>query len=102
MLGNVELSDSDKEVLSRADYAQITRELLSEETRNGVWGWVDDDLAFVSPWGFDPAEIAVPTQVCYGTQDVLVPARHGEWFADTVPGAVVRLNELGQPGRSGR
>jgi hypothetical protein len=34
----------------------------------------------------------------YGTRDVLVPPGHGEWIARTVPGATVRLNELGHMG----
>jgi pimeloyl-ACP methyl ester carboxylesterase len=40
----------------------------------------------------------VPTLVCYGNADVLVPPAHGEWIARTVPNAVVRLNELGHLG----
>ena len=98
ILDNFDLPEADKKVLAREEYARIVRESVAEETRNGVWGWVDDDLAFVSPWGFDPAGIAVPTQVWYGTRDVLVPPHHGEWIARTVPGAVVRLNELGHMG----
>ena len=57
--------------------------------------------AFVSSWEFDPAAIAVPTLVWYGTQDVLTPPGHGEWIARTVPGAVVRLATWGT-WRSGR
>jgi pimeloyl-ACP methyl ester carboxylesterase len=98
ILDNFDLPEADKKVLAREDYARVIRESVAEETRNGVWGWVDDDLAFVSPWGFDPAGIAVPAQVWYGTQDVLVPPHHGEWIARTVPGAVVRLNETGHMG----
>lgn len=98
MFGNFELPESDKKVLGREDLAEAVRQAVIEQTRNGVWGWVDDDLAFLSPWGFDPAAIAVPTQVWYGTRDVLVPPHHGEWIARTVPGAVVRLNELGHLG----
>jgi len=98
ILDNFGLPESDKQVLGRQDVAEMMREAIIEQSRNGVWGWVDDDLAFVSPWGFDPATIAVPVQVWYGTQDVLVPPRHGEWIASTVPGAVVRLNELGHWG----
>ncbi len=67
-------------------------------TRQGVWGWVDDSLAQIWPWGFDPATISVLTQIWYGTQDVLSPPGHSEWLARTVPRAIVRRTGLGHFG----
>jgi len=58
-----------------------------------VWGWVDDDLAFVRPWGFDVSEIAVAVEVRYGSMDVLVPAAHGAWLGRNIPGAIVVVEE---------
>jgi pimeloyl-ACP methyl ester carboxylesterase len=98
VFGDFDLPESDKAVFAREDFAQLIRDTVLEQTRNGVGGWVDDDIAFTVPWGFDPATITVPTQVWYGTADVNVPRAHGEWIARTVPGAVVRLNELGHQG----
>ena len=97
-LSGFELSEADRKVLARQDLAQLLRDVAVEQTINGVGGWVDDDLAFVAPWGFDPADIKVAVQISYGTSDVLVPPQHGEWLAATVPGAEVRLNELGHLG----
>ena len=83
----VKLSEADRAELARTERHDVMRQSVSEALRKGVWGWVDDDLCFARPWGFDVAEIRVPTQVVYGTSDVLVPRRHGEWLASHVPGA---------------
>ncbi len=64
-----------------------------------MFGWADDMLAILQPWGFDVSEIGVPTRVIYGPTDVLVPVQHGEWLAANVPGAeVVVEEELGHMG----
>src|SRR6476646_9672015 len=52
---------------------QAIRQMLTEAFRNGVWGYVDDALCLIQPWGFDVTEIRVPTRVVYGLTDVLVP-----------------------------
>jgi pimeloyl-ACP methyl ester carboxylesterase len=53
----------------------------------GVDGWIADDLAFHSPWGFDPASIAIPFKVWHSDDDAFVPFAHGRWLADAIPGA---------------
>jgi pimeloyl-ACP methyl ester carboxylesterase len=87
------LSDSDRAELARKERHDIIRQSTSEAFRNGVWGWVDDDLCFLEPWGFDLAEIRVPTRVIYGLTDVLVPRQHGEWLARNVPDAEVVVEQ---------
>ena len=79
-----DLPEADREQLARPGIAEVIRESTDDLLR-GPWGWADDYLAFLRPWGFDVAEITVPGEVRYGTQDVLVPAAHGAWLADHVP-----------------
>ena len=88
-----DLSDADRAELARKERHDIVRQWTSEAFRNGVWGWVDDDLCLLKPWGFDVAEIHVPTRVIYGLTDVLVPRSHGEWLARNVPNAEVVVEE---------
>jgi pimeloyl-ACP methyl ester carboxylesterase len=46
-----QLAPVDRAALARPELADVIREAFGEAFRNGVWGWVDDDLAFVSGWG---------------------------------------------------
>jgi pimeloyl-ACP methyl ester carboxylesterase len=89
LLGAFELSEADQAVLGDQIVQERMRKSFREALASGVWGWVDDDLAFVKPWGFEVEEIRVPVQVRYGAGDVLVPAGHGEWLARHVPNANV-------------
>jgi len=58
-----------------------------------IWAWYDDDLAFTRHWGFELADIRVPTFFWQGTEDLMVPQSHMPWQADRVPGAVMHLRE---------
>ena len=76
----------------------------------GPWGWfgsvvgpalaagpaalIDDDLAYVSDWGFEPGAVSAPTLAVHGGADRIVPASHGQWLAGAVPDADLWL----QPG----
>jgi pimeloyl-ACP methyl ester carboxylesterase len=88
-----ELPESDRAELARPERHDVIRQSVSESIGKGVFGWVDDDLAFVRPWGFDVSEIRIPTRVIYGTTDVLVPRNHGDWLARNVPGAEVVIED---------
>jgi pimeloyl-ACP methyl ester carboxylesterase len=53
----------------------------------GAEGWIDDDLAFVKPFGFEIEAIMAPTLIVHGQRDLFVPIAHGEWLSRAVPGA---------------
>jgi pimeloyl-ACP methyl ester carboxylesterase len=84
------LPDVDRAVLT-GEYAADIAANYAEALRPGVNGWVDDGLAFVRPWGFSVADIAVPTFLWHGTEDLFVPFAHGEWLAANVPGVTSHL-----------
>ena len=57
----------------------------------GPGGLIDDDLAYVAPWGADPARITAPTLLLHGGRDRVVPSSHGEWLARRCPSAELWL-----------
>ncbi|HEY7145693.1 MAG TPA: alpha/beta hydrolase [Streptosporangiaceae bacterium] len=75
------------------DYAEYLAASLRASVRNGIAGWRDDDLAFVSGWGFTPEELGgqVPVAIWQGDQDRMVPFTHGQWLAAHIPGARAHL-----------
>ena len=53
--------------------------------RGGPGPLIDDDLAYVTPWGFDPAVIRSPVLLLHGTADRVIPSAHSEWLARRIP-----------------
>jgi len=92
------LAEGMESLLSPADLAALPGEIgedLAAQLRHGtqpsIDGWLDDDLAFLTDWGFSLDDIAVPTTLWQGSEDLMVPFSHGRWLADHVPGAVPHL-----------
>lgn len=86
LIGRADTAALDGDAALRAYTAAFLR--LSAE--KGTDGWIDDDLAFMTPWGFDTSAIAVPVSVWWGDDDYMVPPAHGQWLADHVAGAEAR------------
>ncbi|MGC1212854.1 MAG: alpha/beta fold hydrolase [Micromonospora sp.] len=64
--------------------------VVGPATQGGPGGLIDDDLAYVSPWGFDPAQVTPPVLLLHGGRDGIVPASHGEWLSRRCPAAELR------------
>ena len=85
-------------LLPEIDRAALTDEFgedlagqFHDGLRRSLDGWLDDDLAFVRPWGFALDEVAVPVLLWQGDQDLMVPPGHGAWLAGRVPGVRAHL-----------
>jgi pimeloyl-ACP methyl ester carboxylesterase len=80
-------AEFDPEEFTPADHAALS----------GPWGWLgavagkaeagspdgmmDDELAYVAPWGFDPGQAKPPVLFVHGGEDRVAPRAHGEWVA---------------------
>ena len=88
-LGSV-LPEVDRAVLTD-EFGEDMASAFHEAMRIGVDGWLDDDLAFVKPWGFALGEVSIPTMIWQGSADLMVPFAHGQWLSSQLPHASVHL-----------
>ncbi|WP_328402335.1 alpha/beta hydrolase [Streptomyces sp. NBC_00390] len=86
-----ELTDSDRMVVADAGVRSMLLRNYREALRTSAYGWIDDALAFLSPWGFDPADIKGPVMLWHGEKDVFAPVGHSRWLAQRIPGVTAVL-----------
>jgi pimeloyl-ACP methyl ester carboxylesterase len=84
------VSGVDRAAIS-GEFAEHLSRILREGLSDGIWGWFDDDIAFVAHWGFDLASIERPVTIWHGAQDRFVPPSHGRWLVEHIPGARAQL-----------
>lgn len=90
--------DFDMDQFTAADHAALAGSwgwlgsLAGRALGGGLAGMIDDDLALVADWGFDPASMAVPVLIMHGGEDRVVPSSHGRWLAERIPTAELRLS----------
>lgn len=86
------LSPVDRDVLT-GELLDYLAKLSVEGLRSGPAGWIDDDFAFVRPWGFR-LRARSPLLLWHGTLDRFVPSAHGQWLAAHLPNAETHLSEV--------
>jgi pimeloyl-ACP methyl ester carboxylesterase len=81
------LTDSDRRIVSDPAVGEMLLRTYREALRGSSYGWLDDDLALLSDWGFDPAAVIRPVLLWHGAQDRFSPVGHFMWLADRIPRA---------------
>ncbi|HEX4681005.1 MAG TPA: alpha/beta fold hydrolase [Gaiellaceae bacterium] len=85
------LGPADQAVLTGA-FAEYLHACDAHGLESGVDGWIDDDFAFVEPWGFEVGEITRPVLLLHGEDDRFVPVSHGHWLAARIPDVDARID----------
>jgi pimeloyl-ACP methyl ester carboxylesterase len=92
-----EFGDDYDPEFTRADRAALSgtwswlMEVVRPAVATGRQAAIDDDLAYVAPWGFDPAQVTAPVLLVHGGLDRVVPCAHGQWLARRCPSAELWL-----------
>lgn len=84
------VSQVDKDALA-GGFAAVLAANMRRALGTGFDGWVDDDLAFIRAWGFEPASVEAPVTIWQGDLDLMVPFAHGKWLANHIPGSTPKL-----------
>ena len=93
----LESTEFDPEMFTPADHAALCgawcwlNGVVGAAMEAGRGGLIDDELAYVAPWGFDPAQVVAPTLLVHGVRDRVVPSSHSEWLARRCPSAELWL-----------
>ncbi|MGW0806392.1 alpha/beta fold hydrolase [Nonomuraea sp. NPDC002799] len=92
-------AEYDPEMFTPADHAALAGDwswfgsVVGPALAGGPGALIDDDLAYVNPWGCDPAQVTAPVLLLHGDEDRVVPCAHGEWLARRCATAELRVSK---------
>lgn len=81
-------AEFDMDVFTPADQAALAGDwswlarIAGQAINGGPEGMIEDELAYVSPWGFAPEQVTSPVLILHGGKDRMVPSRHARWLAE--------------------
>jgi pimeloyl-ACP methyl ester carboxylesterase len=84
------IGDADKKALT-AEFAEEMAAAMRHSISVSYAGWIDDDLAFCQPFGFDIESIDKPVIIWQGDEDFMVPQAHGEWLHKHIPNSQLKF-----------
>jgi len=88
-----EVDEFDRNCFTAADWAALDGAWASlgadagHAGQAGPDGLIDDDVALMSPWGFDVTQIQTPVLLVHGGEDRVIPVSHSEWLVRRLPSA---------------
>ena len=82
-------TDSDRAALA-GDWSWFI-DVVRPALASGPAPLIDDDLALVNPWGFDPTTIQVPLFLLHGADDRMAPVTHATWLSTHCPTATLHV-----------
>jgi pimeloyl-ACP methyl ester carboxylesterase len=87
------LPEADRAVLEDPYIKNMFINITLEAFKNGVVGPAQEMQLFFKPWGFDLAQVHYPLVIWHGTSDTQVSFLHAEIYANSIPGAQLKLIE---------
>jgi pimeloyl-ACP methyl ester carboxylesterase len=84
-------SPQDKQSVGDGETGAYLLACIQEAIRESVAGWLDDNLAYVKPWGFALDEIRAPVSIWHGDDDLMVPLTDGRAYESLIPQAELTI-----------
>lgn len=87
------VSSVDRAVVDRPAVRARYWPALTDAARGRGRGLVDEMRTLQRPWGFDPAQIAIPIHLFHGTADRMTPPSHAEYWIEILADCDIRSYE---------